>query len=189
MTHDAEIRSSVEQACVEFERDIRAFLLGVLRDPHLADDALQRMVIKAIEAALDVNPATIRGWLFQIALNEAREIKRGMSRQGRLQQAVWESAPADGQTESEDGFARLVSKEEQQSVRNALKRLDDRYREVVTRRIHQGQTFAVIAEEMNKPLGTVLTWMRRALAQLKDMSELRGIDEATSQSNRHDLGE
>ena len=177
LPHDAEIRKAVEQACVEYEREVRAFLVGTLRDVHLADDAFQRMVVKALEAASDVNPATIRGWLFRIALNEARELKRGASRQGRLARGFWESTPNDAQTEIDDGLSFLVTSEETDSVRAALGKLSDNHREVVTRRIHRGQTFAEIAEEMEKPIGTVLTWMRRALMQLRDMSEIRLLND------------
>ena len=177
MPHDADIRRLVEQACVEFERDLRAFLLGVLRDPHLVDDVFQKTVIKAIEASSTVNPDTIRGWLFQIALNEARELKRGMSRQGRLQRAVWESVSSGAELYTEDGLSYAMSAEEAEAVRIALTRLDANYREVVMRRVQRGQTFATIAEEMNKPLGTVLTWMRRALIELREMSGLRRLSD------------
>ncbi len=162
---------------MEFERDLRAFLLGVLRDPHLVDDVFQKTVIKAIEASSTVNPDTIRGWLFQIALNEARELKRGMSRQGRLQRAVWESVSSGAELYTEDGLSYAMSAEEAEAVRIALTRLDANYREVVMRRVQRGQTFATIAEEMNKPLGTVLTWMRRALIELREMSGLRRLSD------------
>ncbi|MCP4784999.1 MAG: RNA polymerase sigma factor [Fuerstiella sp.] len=177
LPHDAEIRRLVEQACVEFERDLRAFLLGVLRDPHLVDDVFQKTVIKAIEASSAVNPETIRGWLFQIALNEARESQRRMSRQGRLQRAVWESFSSGAELDTEDGLSHIMSVEEDEAIRIALARLDGNYREVVMRRVQKGQTFAVIASEMNKPLGTVLTWMRRALIELREMNELRRLSD------------
>ena len=184
MSHDAEIHSLVEQACVEFERDVRAFLMGVLRDVHLVDDAFQKTVIRAMEAASAVNPETVRGWLFRIALNEARGLKRVSARQGRLHKAVWESSSPDAQLEVTDGLSQAVSEEQVGAVREALGRLDDRYREVVVRRIQNGQTFAEIAEEMNKPLGTVLTWMRRALAELREMNELRRFSDDESPRNR-----
>lgn len=177
LPHDVEIRRLVEQACVEFERDLRAFLLGVLRDPHLVDDVFQKTVIKAIEASSAVNLETIRGWVFQIALNEARELKRGMSRQGRLQRAVWETFSSGAELDTQDGLFYAVSAEENEAVRSALARLDQNYREVVMRRVQKGQTFATIAEEMNKPLGTVLTWMRRALIELREMNELRRLSD------------
>lgn len=178
MSHDVDKRTSVEQACVDYERDLRAYLVGVLRDFHAADDALQRTMVKAIEAASSVNPEKIRGWLFRIALNEARDIKRTAGRQRRLERAVWEAVPGSSRHESIDGFEKVVSAEEFEVVRRALERLDGRYRDVVTRRIHRGQTFAEIARELNKPLGTVLTWMRRALLELREMREVRDIEES-----------
>ncbi|MEO2015411.1 MAG: RNA polymerase sigma factor [Fuerstiella sp.] len=177
MPHDVEIRRLVEQACVEFERDLRAFLIGVLRDPHLVDDVFQKTVVKAIEASSTVNPETVRGWLFQIALNEAREQKRGVSRQGRLQRTVWESFSSGAELDREDGLFYAMSAEEEEAVRSALARLDENYREVVMRRVQKGQTFVMIAAEMNKPLGTVLTWMRRALIELREMDELRRLSD------------
>ncbi|MDG1894726.1 MAG: RNA polymerase sigma factor [Fuerstiella sp.] len=177
LPHDAEIRSLVEQACVEFERDLRAFLLGVLRDGHLVDEAFQKTAIKAIEASSAVNPETIRGWLFKIALNEARELKRAMLRRNRLREAVWESTSSETEVDTADGLLLVISEEEQVAVRSALTRLDGNYREVVMRRVQNGQTFASIATDMNKPLGTILTWMRRALAELREMNEVRRLSD------------
>lgn len=175
MDHDAENRRLVEQACVEFERDLRAFLNGMLRDVHLVDDAYQKTVIQGIQASEQVQPATVRGWLFRVALNVVREQKRGLKRQGKLERAVWELDLSEGDVETADGFSEVAAEEDRAAVRKALARLSNDYREVVTRRIHQGQTFAVIAEEMNKPLGTILTWMRRALAELREMDEVKHL--------------
>ena len=175
LPHDAENRRLVEQACVEFERDLRAFLLGVLRDSHLADEALQKTFIKGIEAADSVDPATVRGWLFKIALNEARELKRGMARQNRMHKAVWKSLPTGAGLEDKDAAFHAVTEEQKLVVQKALSRLSEDFRDVVIRRIQRGQTFAEIAEEINRPLGTVLTWMRRALIELGEMTEIRNL--------------
>lgn len=177
MPHHAENRSVVEQACVEFERDLKAFLRGMLTDPNVVNDVFQRTVVKAIEAAESVNPKKVRGWLFQIALNEARELKRTSSRQGRHHRAVWEAFSQLENADYQDGLSGVLLDEEKEHVRRALSRLSNEYREVVIRRIQKGQTFAVIAEEMEKPLGTVLTWMRRALNELREMQEVRQLAE------------
>lgn len=175
MSHDAENRSVVEQACVDFEGDLKAFLLGMLRDVHLVDDVFQRVVVKALRAAESVNPDTIRGWLFQIALNEVRELKRGSSRRQRLQRAVWEVTSSRQNVPDGNGFLQLHSEEQRTIVRKAVERLNSDYREVVSRRILRDQTFAEIAKDLNRPLGTVLTWMRRALNELREMKEIRQL--------------
>lgn len=173
MTADREKRDLVERACLAMEKDLKVFLGGVLRDSHRAEDALQRTVVKAIEAAESVNPGTIRGWLFRIALNEAREMKRGMARQGRLLQKIQDLVQQSSDPDSDDGFRKALSEEQKDCIDRALNQLSPDYREVVIRRIQHNQTFATIAEDLNKPLGTVLTWMRRALIELRENDELK----------------
>ena len=151
------------------------FLGGVLKDVHLVDEAFQRTVMLSIQAASQVNPATLRGWLFRIALNAAREIKREQKRQGNLRKAVWERSQIVESVTKVDGLFHAVSVEHQQVIRVALARLSENYREVVVRRIQKDQTFAVIADEMGRPLGTILTWMRRALAELREMEDVKQI--------------
>lgn len=160
---------------MDFERDLRTFLAGVTRDFHLVDDAYQRMVVKAIEAANSVNPETVRGWLFRIALNEARELQRDIARQGRLKDGVRKSMPHTTESPDGDAFSQIVTEEEKAIVLQALARLDPDYQEVVVRRLQRGQTFATISKEMKRPLGTVLTWMRRALIQLRETTEIRQL--------------
>lgn len=170
MSHDAEKRSLVEQSCAEFERELRTLLLGILRDGHLVDDAYQTTVMKALKAAGTVKVETVRGWLFRIAVNEARQLKRSASREQEARRVVWKgiSAPED-LTATE----LLVTEEQREIVRKAIARLPENQRDVVHRRIRLGQSFAEIATELDRPLGTVLTWMRRSLQQLQQMSDLR----------------
>lgn len=170
MSHDAEKRSLVEQSCAEFERDLRALLLGILRDGHLVDDAYQMTVMKALKAADGVKSHTVRGWLFQIAANVARQLKRSANREQQVHRAVWDGSVPEADVSSAD---RAASLEQVEIVRKAIEQLPEHYRSVVHRRIRLGQNFGDIAKELDRPLGTVLTWMRRGLQQLKEMSDLR----------------
>lgn len=174
MSHDAEKRRLVEQACVDFEQDLKAFVLGILRDGHHADDVFQRTVVQAIQSADHVQVESVRGWLFRIALNEARMLKRRDARQGRLRRSAWEVAEAH-RSLSPEGLTAAMSSENAAAVNQALQSLPDNYKAVVERRIKQNMSFADIADEINKPLGTVLTWMRRALAQLRDNKTLENL--------------
>ena len=166
-------RLIVEGACVQWQADLKAFLLGILRDRHLADDAFQKMVVKAIEAAESAHQETLRGWLFRIALNEARLIQRENRRD-----AVHRERLA-GQQRTEDAQwlvdVGLISEELVQAIRKSLVRLPFEQQEVIRRRIYEGLTFAEIATQMNQPLGTVLTWMRRGLQRLKEDAGLRSL--------------
>ncbi|MEP3480627.1 MAG: RNA polymerase sigma factor [Fuerstiella sp.] len=166
----------VKDRCVDLEPEIRAFLFGILRDTHEVEDAFQRTVVKAIEASADVNAETLRGWLFKIALNEARAFKRSQS----LAKAKIEDWKQQfGQSSTAGGGASLdgiISAERQESIDSAVMRLPKNQREVIERRMRNGQKFADIAIEMNRPLGTILTWMRRALNSLREMQEIRELN-------------
>jgi len=172
------LRVLVETACVDWQADLMAFLLGVLRDRHQAEDAFQKMVIRAIEAADSAHRETLRGWLFRIALNEARQIQREDRRntahveQYAKQQTAGRIQAADARLLVEVG---LLSEEILQSIRQSLVRLPAEQQEVIRRRMFEGLTFAEIAAQMNQPLGTVLTWMRRGLQRLREDSGLRSL--------------
>ena len=183
MPHDAEQCRLIEQACLIWEPDVRAFLNGVLRDPHATDDAFQRTVVKALETSSTPDPTKIRSWLLQIALNVARdhhrESKRNRNNARKLQQQ-FDGSMNDTATSS------LLATERQQVVQEALNNLKQQYKDVVIRRIQRGQTFAEIAEDIDRPLGTVLTWMRRALTELRNMPTIRQLSDEDQHSEAAD---
>ena len=166
----------VKDRCVDLEPEIRAFLFGILRDTHDVEDVFQRTVVKAIEASSDVNPETLRGWLFKIALNEARASKRSQSL-AKSKIEDWRHQFARSSTaDVHPKLDGILSSERQESIDAAVMRLPKNQREVINRRIRNGQKFADIAVEMNRPLGTILTWMRRALNSLREMREIRDLN-------------
>ncbi len=173
----SEARRAVEQACIEWAADLKALLTGVLRDRELAEDALQRTVLRAIQAADSANPDTLRGWLFRIAVNEARQIRRDYRRESQRRELVAAEKTAAWWTVNTNHQAgdTVDAEEVKQLVKSSLRRLSNNQREVIERRVYCGQQFSEISTEMNVPLGTVLTWMRRALEQLRNDSQLRGV--------------
>ncbi|MEJ7591097.1 MAG: RNA polymerase sigma factor [Planctomycetaceae bacterium] len=175
------MRSMVEDSCVQWESDLKVFLLGVLKNRDLAEDAFQKMVIRAIESAQTARVATLRGWLFRIALNEARQFIREQKRDTNHRAKIAEqvaSGHLEGQARSNTRWALsygVVNEETIQAIQRSLVRLPVEQQEVIRRRIYGDQTFAEIAEHMQQPLGTVLTWMRRGLLRLKEDSQLRAF--------------
>lgn len=173
------LRSLVECSCVQNQADFKAFLLGMLKNRDLAEEAFQRMVIRAIESAQSARASTLRGWLFRIAQNEARQILREQKRNARHQKGFAEQVASCRSEQDVTGRARwvlelgLVNEEAIDVLKQSIERLPEAYQEVIRRRMYEDQTFAEIAEQMKQPLGTVLTWMRRSLLRLKEDSQLR----------------
>src|SRR5262245_53305808 len=86
----------VAELYAKHEAELRSFLVGVLRDVHLANDALQTTFAKVIELGHTAERGSIKGWLFRVALNEALGIRRrGQNRERLLQRVVWSQAAAD----------------------------------------------------------------------------------------------
>lgn len=182
-SHSAATREMIEAACVQWEADLKTFLAGVLQDRHLAEDAFQKTVVRAIETERTGRQESLRGWLFQVALNEARQIRREIHRENVQRQKLADQAVTSeitGQTGRSHDLkwmtdAVLVSDDLAMAIRRSLEKLPADQQEVVRRRIYDGQGFAEIAADMKLPLGTVLTWMRRALMRLREDSGLREL--------------
>ena len=142
---------------------LRSFLLGVVRDAELADELVQVTFTRAVEAGHTARTDTIKGWLFRVAYNEAMLVGRKRQVQDRSLRRLAEQPPRQADVPEE-----IVSLEESiHEVRDALDQLPVEQQAVVRMRIYEDKTFAVIAEELGAPLGTVLTRMRLALARLQ----------------------
>ena len=165
----------------ELAGELRAFLLGVLRNDDSASEALQATLVKALERGHEARPETRRGWLFRVALNEALVLKR----RAKIQQKSFrELAQNDARrhesaggsvTRNESPADFVLRGEVVERVRLALDGLPAEQRRVVRMRIYEHKTFEVIASELNIPLGTALTRMRLATEKLRDrLAELDG---------------
>jgi RNA polymerase sigma factor (sigma-70 family) len=151
---------------LEHGDELRAFLIGVLKDHDFAQEALQATFIKAMEQGHTAREETRKGWLFRVAFHEALAIKRrGKTYDKNLRKMAW-SRPNPEEHSPDD---RLCRWETIVNVREALEKLPENQREVVRMRIYEEKTFAEIGEELNVPLGTVLTRMRLAMRKLESL--------------------
>ena len=149
---------------VEHADELRAFLVGVLRDGDLAGEALQATFVKAMEAGHTASEETRKGWLFQVAFHEALALRRRQKVNDKsLRKLAW-TRPQRGESPEDH----VIRWESVARVKAALDALPPEQRDVVHRRIYEQQTFAAIAQETGTPLGTVLSRMRLALKRLAD---------------------
>ena len=150
--------------------ELRRFVLGVARDPELAEDVVQATLSKALELGHTARPETFKGWLFRVAFHEAMASRRREKAGDRARRKLASLMPIVADDD------RLVRGETVEAVREALGRLPDAQRRVVVARVYDEKTFAEIARESGLPLGTVLTRMRLALAKLRDALRARHTD-------------
>jgi RNA polymerase sigma-70 factor (ECF subfamily) len=151
---------------VEHADELSRFLIGVLRDGHLASDVVQTTFAKAAEQGHTAKNESLKSWLFTVAYHEAMLVRRREGAAGRAieQKALWQQSHDDCPTPE----GPLVRWETVKQVRQALRGLPAEQAEVVRRRMFDGQKFADIAAGLGLPLGTVLSRMRTALAKLRE---------------------
>ena len=155
---------SIERLYEEHCEELRRFLLGVTRDPQVAADAVQAALVKAIEQGHTARHESRKAWLFRVAFHEALAVRRRTAVGDRvMRDAVWK-LPA---TTGEPADLAATRKEQAEAVRRAVAALPAEQAAVVRMRMHDGLTFAEIADRLGIPLGTALTRMRTALAKLK----------------------
>lgn len=150
----------------EHAEALRHFLIGVLRDSQLADDAVQAAFTKMVERGHETKEETRKAWLFRVAYNEGLLVRRRQAT-GRnvLERVAW---TVDQQTRPIDP---LVRTEDIERVRAAIDKLPADQSQILRMRIYEEETFAVIAEKLKIPLGTALGRMRTALIKLRKALE------------------
>lgn len=148
----------------EFGERLRRFLIGVLRDADLAADVLQTTFVKAAQQGHTSRSDSRKAWLFRVAYNEAMLVRRRQGIGDRiLRKVAWTET-----THSSAAHEPVVKEETVKAVREAIKQLPREQQQILKMRIYEEKTFAVIAEELDIPLGTALSRMRAATTKLKE---------------------
>jgi len=155
-----------------------AVLLRIQRDRELAADLLQEVYVSAWRAAgtFDARQSQPLTWLTHIARNKAIDSLRRAQAQPRLESvhADDDDRPdADVQLADEaPGPAQLLeSAADARALNQCLQGLTPPQRQSVALAFFDGLSHAEVAAHMREPLGTVKSWVRRALAALKSCLE------------------
>lgn len=146
-----------------------AMLRGLTANDSDAEDALQDAWRRVISAG-GYRGGSARAYLARVARSAAVDAFR---RKGR-ELAVLDAPDEDGSTpvaelvdESPSADEAFETKATAEEIRSAVRALPGAQRQVFMMRVEGQLAFREIAEELGLPLGTVLTWMRRATIALR----------------------
>ncbi len=165
---DDPIANEWREVFLACETGLRAFLSGRLSQSMDVEDCLQAVYVKMVESGRDVLPAARRAWLFRVAANEAAGTWR---RKATTDRVLEKQAHYLSQVSEDDAAEKIILSETAEKLRQALEQLPEAWREVVRLRIYENLTFQEIADQLQIPLGTALTQMRRALQRLRSEIE------------------
>jgi RNA polymerase sigma factor (sigma-70 family) len=148
-----------------FGRTAYGLALRVVRDPALAEDAVQEAFLSLWRTAGRFVPERARAgtWLLTLVHRRAVDLVR---REERRRADPIESAPeAEDASAEEAPWLRL----ERERVQAALARLPDPQREAIELAYYGGFTQAELADRLGQPLGTIKSRMFAGLTRLGEL--------------------
>jgi len=156
-----------------------AVVLRICRDRAQAEDILQEVYVNVWRAASGFDAAQSQPltWLTSIARNRAIDSLRRAQTQPQLQTATGaddeDSDVYDQTADDRPGpLDLLASASDARALSQCMQDLSAPQRQSVALAFYDGLSHAEVAEKMGEPLGTVKSWVRRALLSLKACLEI-----------------
>lgn len=187
----AELQAGSEQAfahlIAQYHQPIYSLIVRSLQNPADASDVTQEVFLKVFRNIRGFHgDASLRTWLYRIAVHEASNQRRWWSRHRRQEVTI------DSPLGTEDGdtgqlslaatladrgsspFDHAAQRQLRERVEIALREVPEAFRTVVVLREIEGFTYEEIAEILQTNLGTVKSRLTRGRAALRAL--LGGIE-------------
>lgn len=162
--------SALDLLLQRYEGPLFRFLMGVLKDSHAAEEALQETLVKVLEHHADADPEHLRGWLFRVAWREAMQQLR------RERKHVAGRAELSKLERGELGPDEILQLQEDTAlVQELLARLPESQKAVLQARFYDDKRFREIASALGCPIGTALTRMHQGLRRLRSMMGKKNV--------------
>lgn len=161
-------RAAFEQIVRHWHPRVGRFLARLVGCPELARDLAQEVFLRVyLSAGQYREDGHFPTWLFQIALNQARDAARRSTRRPTVPLADADpAAPEDG---------RLEDQERADAVAAALAELSGPLREVVVLRHYEDLSFEAMARLLGTPASTLKSRFAVAMTRLRERLTARGL--------------
>ncbi|MCS6864449.1 MAG: RNA polymerase sigma factor [Gemmataceae bacterium] len=150
-----------------FAGEVFAICRRLLRHQHDAEDVTQEVFLRVFRSLSRWDQARpLRPWILGIAINRCRT---WISRRGKRPEL------ADYLHEAADHHRPDDTAELAHAIRNAVDELRPDYREVFVLFHEFGQSYDEIAAAVERPVGTIKTWLHRARLEIFERLRQRGF--------------
>jgi RNA polymerase sigma-70 factor, ECF subfamily len=140
--------------------------LRIVRSRDLAEEAVQEAFINVWRRAGDYreDKGLPLPWLVAIVRNRALDLLRGGPKERPLDE---DAEVEDWASDDLTPFERLAASREAKALAGCLERLRPEQRQAIALAYYRGLAHEELAGHMGQPLGTIKSWIRRGLEQLK----------------------
>ncbi len=162
-------REAFDELVLKYQKPLYALLYRMVSSHEDSADLLQKTFVKAyLGLGSFERRSSFKTWLYQIAINLAKNIYRDRSRIGYV--------PIDDIAIGKDPrtLDALVQKESKQLLRKAFSQLPEKQRMTVMLRVQEDRKFTEIAEIMGCSLGTAKANYHHGVQKLKVLMEDHG---------------
>jgi RNA polymerase sigma-70 factor (ECF subfamily) len=151
-------------------RKLYGVVLRILDREEWAQDCLQEAYVKIWNSADSYRPhlSAPMTWMSSIVRNTALDLLR------RRRKEILQSEPERLQKDEAERAVpldTLVNTEEGKRLNNCLEQLKSQQRQIIALAYLKGLTHDELSTMTGTPLGTIKTWIRRGLAQLRGCME------------------
>jgi len=145
-----------------------SLIYRIVRDVGVAEDLVQETFLRVWNRAqgFDAERGALGPWLLAVARNRAIDYVRSAG--GKMAKGALELEYAERPALFINFEADVLSQDQARRVRAALEKLNENQRHVIELAYFEGLSQSEMAERMGQPLGTVKTWVRTALKNLRE---------------------
>jgi RNA polymerase sigma-70 factor (ECF subfamily) len=158
---------AIEGLVGRFQAEVFGLCVRLLHHRHDAEDVTQEVFLRVFRSLRRWDPGRpLRPWVMGIAVNRCRT---WLTRRSRRPE------PVDYLQDTLAGPAPDDSVELLREVRTAVAELRLNYRTVFVLFHEQGQAYEDIALTLERPVGTIKTWLHRARLEVLDRLRRKGM--------------
>ena len=145
-----------------------SLIYRIVRDVGAAEDLVQETFLRVWNRAqgFDTGRGALGPWLLAVARNRAIDYIRSSG--GKMARGALDLEYAEHPTAFVNFESDLLTRDREMRVRKAVERLNENQRHVIELAYFEGLSQTEMAERMGQPLGTVKTWVRTALKNLRE---------------------
>ena len=158
--------AALQEMFTRWSRLVHTIARSALGSSADADDVTQQVFIAAWKSRHTLRPSdeALPAWLLGICKFKIADALRSRSRSFRIEEAAPQGGRDDVASHADDVLDKVV-------VRDALETLGDPRARILRMVFLEDKTHEVVSRELNMPLGTVKSHVRRGLERLRNVFE------------------